>query len=57
MSFVQNFNAAAEKVKKLTKSPTDDELKEVYALYKQSTVGDVNIGKFCFNEDKIFLKL
>ena len=26
----------------MTARPTDDELKEIYALFKQATVGDVN---------------
>jgi diazepam-binding inhibitor (GABA receptor modulating acyl-CoA-binding protein) len=36
------FEQAAADVKKLTKSPTDEEKLEVYALYKQATEGDVN---------------
>lgn len=28
----------------MTTSPSDSEMKEVYALYKQATVGDVNTG-------------
>lgn len=40
----QQFNKAAEDIKGLTSRPTDDELKEIYALYKQATVGDVNVG-------------
>ncbi|VDK48604.1 unnamed protein product [Anisakis simplex] len=36
------FEEAAEKVKKLKKRPTDDEMLEVYSLYKQATVGDIN---------------
>ena len=39
------FNTAAEEVKKLKKSPTDDEKLETYALFKQATVGDVNIDR------------
>ncbi|KAK3878970.1 hypothetical protein Pcinc_016414 [Petrolisthes cinctipes] len=42
MSLEDKFNKAAEDVKKLKTSPTDDELKELYGLYKQVTVGDVN---------------
>ncbi|XP_076049155.1 acyl-CoA-binding protein homolog [Oratosquilla oratoria] len=42
MSLEENFKEIAEKVKKLAKQPTDDELKELYGLYKQSTVGDIN---------------
>ncbi|KAG9476536.1 hypothetical protein GDO78_003204 [Eleutherodactylus coqui] len=38
-----DFDKAAEDVKKLKTKPTDDELKELYGLYKQSTVGDINI--------------
>jgi len=41
---VQQFNKAAEDVKNMTVRPTDEELKEVYALFKQGTVGDVNTG-------------
>lgn len=36
----QKFNAAAEEVKAFTKRPADNELLELYALYKQGTVGD-----------------
>ncbi|OXB84705.1 UNVERIFIED_CONTAM: hypothetical protein H355_001182, partial [Colinus virginianus] len=39
-----DFNGAAEDVKKLKTRPTDEELKELYGLYKQATVGDINIG-------------
>ncbi len=42
--FSQRFNKAAEDIKTLTARPTDDELKEIYALFKQATVGDVNVG-------------
>ncbi|GMT28775.1 hypothetical protein PFISCL1PPCAC_20072, partial [Pristionchus fissidentatus] len=35
-----SFEAAAEKVKNLVSSPTNDELLELYALYKQGTMGD-----------------
>jgi len=34
------FLKAAEDVKKLTTSPNDQELLELYGLYKQVTVGD-----------------
>ncbi|CAA9993015.1 unnamed protein product [Nesidiocoris tenuis] len=42
---VSDFDAAAEKVKTLTKKPTDDELLELYALFKQATVGDNETSK------------
>uniref|UniRef100_A0ACB8FV39 Uncharacterized protein n=1 Tax=Sphaerodactylus townsendi TaxID=933632 RepID=A0ACB8FV39_9SAUR len=38
------FESVAASVKQLKTKPTDDELKELYGLYKQSTVGDVNIA-------------
>ncbi|KAK9501595.1 hypothetical protein O3M35_012292 [Rhynocoris fuscipes] len=40
-----NFLKAVEDVKNLEKTPTDDELLEIYALYKQATVGDCNTSK------------
>ncbi|XP_065522541.1 acyl-CoA-binding domain-containing protein 7 [Lathamus discolor] len=43
MTLEADFNAAAEDVKKLKTRPTDEELKELYGLYKQATVGDTNI--------------
>ncbi|KAL7645972.1 UNVERIFIED_CONTAM: hypothetical protein RMT77_002869 [Armadillidium vulgare] len=42
MSTEEKFQDAAERVKKLSKTPTDDELKEIYSLYKQATIGDCN---------------
>lgn len=35
---------AADEVKKLSKQPSDQDMLEVYALYKQVTVGDCNTG-------------
>ncbi|XP_001353336.1 acyl-CoA-binding protein homolog [Drosophila miranda] len=45
MSLTEQFNAAAEKVKNLTKRPSDDEFLELYALFKQASVGDNNTSK------------
>jgi len=45
MSLDEQFNKAAEDVKNMTVRPTDEELKEVYALFKQGTVGDVNTAR------------
>ncbi|XP_076326119.1 acyl-CoA-binding protein homolog [Tachypleus tridentatus] len=42
MSLDEKFNKAAEDVNKLKSRPTDEELLELYALYKQSTIGDCN---------------
>ncbi|KAF9542869.1 Acyl-CoA-binding domain-containing protein 1 [Mortierella hygrophila] len=36
------FDAAAAKIKELTTSPSNDNLLELYALFKQATVGDNN---------------
>ncbi|XP_006872663.1 PREDICTED: acyl-CoA-binding domain-containing protein 7 [Chrysochloris asiatica] len=44
MSLQADFDRVAEDVRKLKTRPTDDELKELYGLYKQSVVGDINIG-------------
>jgi len=41
---VQEFLEAAEQAKNLKSKPTDDEMLELYGLYKQATVGDVNTG-------------
>jgi acyl-CoA-binding protein len=41
MSLIENFEAAQERVKKLTKTPETSELLELYGLYKQSVAGDV----------------
>ncbi|XP_060638308.2 acyl-CoA-binding domain-containing protein 7 [Anolis sagrei] len=43
MPLQADFESIAEKVKKLKTKPTDDELRELYGLYKQATVGDINI--------------
>lgn len=43
--FNQDFDTAAEHVKNLVKKPSDDELLQIYGLFKQGTVGDVNTGK------------
>jgi len=45
MSNSAAFTEAADKVKTFTQKPTDQELLELYALFKQATVGDVNIDR------------
>ncbi|XP_030045798.1 acyl-CoA-binding domain-containing protein 7 [Microcaecilia unicolor] len=42
MSLQADFQKAADNVRKLKAKPTDDEMSELYSLYKQSLVGDVN---------------
>lgn len=45
MSLDERFNEAAERVKTLTKRPTDKELLELYAYFKQGTFGDNKTSK------------
>ncbi|KAK6620338.1 Acyl-CoA-binding domain-containing protein 2 [Polyplax serrata] len=42
---LQRFDAAAEKVRTLTKKPTDEELLSLYGLFKQGSVGDNETSK------------
>lgn len=39
------FKKAADDVKRLKTKPTDNEMLELYGLYKQATVGDVNTDR------------
>ena len=41
MALADDFNEAQVLVKKLTKMPATTELLDLYALYKQATMGDV----------------
>lgn len=41
MPLADDFAAAQTRVKQLPKTPAADELLELYALYKQASVGDV----------------
>ncbi|XP_008063500.1 acyl-CoA-binding domain-containing protein 7 [Carlito syrichta] len=43
MSLQGDFDRAAEDVRKLKARPDDEELKEIYGLYKQAIVGDIDI--------------
>jgi acyl-CoA-binding protein len=40
MDLPEKFNAAAARSKEFTKRPSNEELLQLYALYKQSTEGD-----------------
>lgn len=42
------FNISSIVVKKMKKTPTNDELLELYSLYKQATTGDCNTSKPSF---------
>ncbi|XP_054377962.1 acyl-CoA-binding domain-containing protein 7 isoform X1 [Pongo abelii] len=46
MALQADFDRAAEDVRKLKARPDDGELKELYGLYKQVIVGDINIVLF-----------
>jgi diazepam-binding inhibitor (GABA receptor modulator, acyl-CoA-binding protein) len=39
---IQQFERAAERSKQFTKRPTNEELLQLYALYKQATEGDAS---------------
>ena len=41
MALEQDFAAAQERVKKLAKRPSNDQLLALYGLFKQATEGDV----------------
>jgi len=41
MELSAKFEDAQARVKKLSRSPSNDDLLELYALYKQATAGDV----------------
>lgn len=45
MSLNDKFNAAANSVRGMKKRPSDPELLELYALYKQATVGDCSVSE------------
>ncbi|XP_041977368.1 acyl-CoA-binding protein homolog isoform X3 [Aricia agestis] len=45
MSLAEQFNQVAESVRKWKTKPGDSENLALYSLYKQATVGDVNINK------------
>lgn len=42
MELKEKFEAAAVRVKDLTKRPSNEELLKLYSLYKQGSEGDVN---------------
>lgn len=41
MTLTEQFEDAQKRVKALTKAPGNDDLLELYALFKQATAGDV----------------
>jgi acyl-CoA-binding protein len=45
MELQQQFEQAVAASKTLSEKPSDDTLLKLYALYKQGTVGDINISE------------
>lgn len=45
MALQENFDKAVADVKNLKQTPKDDQLLELYALFKQATVGDCNTDR------------
>jgi diazepam-binding inhibitor (GABA receptor modulator, acyl-CoA-binding protein) len=45
MALSEKFNDAAERVKSLTARPSNEQLLNLYALFKQATEGDVHGDK------------
>jgi len=46
MGLEEEFKEAARKISdEMNKTASDDELKEIYSLYKQGTVGDINTDR------------
>lgn len=48
------FEKIAEDVKKVKTRPTDQELLDLYGLYKQAVVGDINTGMTCCRKTESF---
>lgn len=44
MSLDEQFKKAADEVNNLKAKPSNDDLLEIYALFKQGSIGDVNTG-------------
>ena len=42
MTLTESFEDAQKRVKTLSQTPSNDDLLELYALYKQATAGDVS---------------
>ncbi|EFA10396.1 putative acyl-CoA-binding protein [Tribolium castaneum] len=45
MSLDERFKKAADDVQKLKSKPSNDDLLEIYALFKQGSVGDCNTDR------------
>lgn len=55
MCLQAEFEQIAADVQKVKTRPTDQELLDLYGLFKQANVGDVNTGKtFCRTPQNLF---
>ena len=52
MELNEKFDDAQKRVKTLTSPPSNDDLLELYALFKQATVGDVSGSRPGFTDFK-----
>lgn len=52
MTLQEKFDDAQKRVKTLKQSPSNDELLELYSLFKQATVGDVQGARPGFTDFK-----
>lgn len=50
----KSFLKAAEEAKVLAVKPNNEEMSELYGLYKQATVGDIDIGE-SLSTKKVFI--
>ena len=50
------FKLAATTIKKIKTNPSNDELTELYGLYKQATIGDINIPSPWFSLSEAGMK-
>jgi acyl-CoA-binding protein len=60
MGLEQVFNEAAERVKQLSESPSNEDQLELYANFKQANVGDCSVRKLSsvldfFNSSRKYL--
>ena len=56
MVLEEDFNAAAEEAKQLPSSVSNEDKLELYALFKQANVGDINTGMLAFYVVRIVIK-
>ncbi|KAK9679851.1 Acyl CoA binding protein [Popillia japonica] len=45
LSMDEKFQTACQQVRNFTKRPPDSDMLELYSLFKQATIGNINIAK------------